>query len=229
MRLLKKQFAARSLQLGLKTKITLAFDESVDVDKETASVNNVDEDQQEPDDSPSPPNRFALLLFPNNVQIQTKDASTESIEELLDFVYKPSSVAEDKKADGGETKASENLEIRNLQQTSIFVCSHANRDQRCGYCGPRLQKAIDVEVEKNNSTPVKTFPCSHVGGHKFAGNVLVFSKQIQGEWFGYVTPDTVPSLLQYINDKQTAPDDTTLPANLQSLFRGKMNVVPNKQ
>jgi len=41
--------------------------------------------------------------------------------------------------------------------------------------------------------------CSHVGGHKYAGNVIIFSSDAKGEvtghWYGYVVPDDVPDLL----------------------------------
>jgi (2Fe-2S) ferredoxin len=39
-----------------------------------------------------------------------------------------------------------------------------------------------------------------VGGHKYAGNVIIFSSdpkgEVTGHWYGYVTPDDVPVLLQ---------------------------------
>ena len=37
--------------------------------------------------------------------------------------------------------------------------------------------------------------CSHITGHKYAGNVLVYP---EGDWYGYVTPEIVPVLLQSV-------------------------------
>nr|CAD1823040.1 unnamed protein product [Ananas comosus var. bracteatus] len=43
-------------------------------------------------------------------------------------------------------------------------------------------------------------PCSHIGGHKYAGNVIIFSPSINGEvtghWYGYVAPEDVIVLLE---------------------------------
>ena len=57
----------------------------------------------------------------------------------------------------------------------IFVCSDANTDKRCGYCGPRLATAFKEKLaELSLSDSVKVVKTSHVGGHKYAGNVIVF-------------------------------------------------------
>ncbi|KAM1111938.1 hypothetical protein ACFX2I_044874 [Malus domestica] len=41
--------------------------------------------------------------------------------------------------------------------------------------------------------------CSHIGDHKCAGNLIVYSPgsdgSITGHWYGYVTPEDVPELL----------------------------------
>mmetsp|Transcript_54264 Transcript_54264/g.150965 ORF Transcript_54264/g.150965 Transcript_54264/m.150965 type:complete len:268 (-) Transcript_54264:210-1013(-) len=76
-----------------------------------------------------------------------------------------------------------------VEDCHAFVCAHANRDARCGYCGPRLVDAI-----KTSASGVHVRKCSHVGGHAYAGNVLVF-KGGQGDFYGYVTPQRVGETL----------------------------------
>jgi len=41
---------------------------------------------------------------------------------------------------------------------------------------------------------------SHVGGHKYAGNVLCFP---DGRWYGYVTPEHVTTLLDHVLNDST--------------------------
>ncbi|KAL5669037.1 hypothetical protein ACJX0J_021258 [Zea mays] len=82
----------------------------------------------------------------------------------------------------------------------IFVCSHGSRDKRCGVCGPALIKRFKEEInELGLDDQVAVSACSHVGGHKYAGNVIIFSSDAKGEvtghWYGYVVPDDVPVLL----------------------------------
>ncbi|XP_052189257.1 altered inheritance of mitochondria protein 32 [Diospyros lotus] len=82
----------------------------------------------------------------------------------------------------------------------VFVCAHASRDQRCGVCGPVLIEKLKEEIElKGLKDQVFVNACSHVGGHKYAGNIIVFSEdkegKIAGHWYGYVTPNDVGELL----------------------------------
>ncbi|KAF7815990.1 Actin patches distal protein 1 [Senna tora] len=88
-----------------------------------------------------------------------------------------------------------------LKATYVFVCSHGSRDRRCGVCGPALVNRFREEIDLHGlQGKVFVSPCSHIGGHKYAGNLIIFGSSINGEttghWYGYVTPDDVPVLLQ---------------------------------
>ncbi|CAL5390251.1 unnamed protein product [Camellia sinensis] len=83
----------------------------------------------------------------------------------------------------------------------IFVCAHGTRDRRCGVCGPAVITRFKEEIKLHGlQCKVSVSPCSHIGGHKYAGNVIIFASNINGEvtghWYGYVTPDDVPVLLE---------------------------------
>jgi (2Fe-2S) ferredoxin len=84
-----------------------------------------------------------------------------------------------------------------LTGTWFLVCCHKLRDKRCGVAGPIL---VD-EFEKHLSlsypsspppTPVHTVKVSHLGGHKFAGILVVYPS---GLWYARVLPCHVPHLL----------------------------------
>ncbi|XP_062222145.1 uncharacterized protein LOC133921337 [Phragmites australis] len=87
-----------------------------------------------------------------------------------------------------------------MKGSYVFVCSHGSRDKRCGVCGPALIKRFKEEINGLGlDGQVAVSACSHVGGHKYAGNVIIFSSDAKGEvtghWYGYVVPDDVPVLL----------------------------------
>ncbi|KAA3455925.1 Sucraseferredoxin-like protein [Gossypium australe] len=87
-----------------------------------------------------------------------------------------------------------------LTGSYIFVCAHGNRDKRCGVCGPALIQKLNEEIElRGLKDQVFVSACSHIGGHKYAGNLIIFSLdsegKITGNWYGYVTPEDVPELL----------------------------------
>ncbi|GFS42203.1 hypothetical protein Acr_00g0078510 [Actinidia rufa] len=75
------------------------------------------------------------------------------------------------------------------------------RDRRCGNCGPALiekfKEAIKLWGLKDQ---VSVSACSFVGGHKYAGNLIIFSVDqegdIAGHGYGHVTPDDVAELLE---------------------------------
>ncbi|KAK7293437.1 hypothetical protein RJT34_16302 [Clitoria ternatea] len=100
----------------------------------------------------------------------------------------------------------------------VYVCAHGSRDVRCGVCGPVLIKKLNEEIElRGLKDQISVTACSHVGGHKYAGNVIIYSPRadgkIMGHWYGYVTPNDVPELL----DQHIAKGEV-----IQRLWRGQM-------
>lgn len=87
-------------------------------------------------------------------------------------------------------------DLEDLAGSFAFVCAHTQRDPRCGHCGPRLVETL--EEATNGKTSLQVFKCSHVGGHKFAGNIIVFNgkhTKDDGQWYGYVTPATAVAVV----------------------------------
>eukprot|EP00301_Raphidiophrys_heterophryoidea_P024483 c7967_g1_i2.p1 GENE.c7967_g1_i2~~c7967_g1_i2.p1 ORF type:complete len:229 (+),score=42.89 c7967_g1_i2:451-1137(+) len=78
-------------------------------------------------------------------------------------------------------------------RTWAFVCCHGSRDSRCGTCGVRVLNRLANAVRERNLTDlVSVHPCSHVGGHKYAANVLFYPS---GDWFGLVDEQNVDALV----------------------------------
>jgi (2Fe-2S) ferredoxin len=84
------------------------------------------------------------------------------------------------------------VENRPLPGRHVFVCVHAARDERCGRCGPPLLAAVREAVIEAGLEDVTVRATSHVGGHKYAGNLLVYP---EGIWYGYVRPDDAARLV----------------------------------
>ena len=79
----------------------------------------------------------------------------------------------------------------------LMVCSHTNRDARCGECGPKLVSGFDkVSSSKLEAHQVYARKCSHVGGHRYAGNVLAFSGR-KGHWLGYVQDHDCEQVVEF--------------------------------
>lgn len=72
------------------------------------------------------------------------------------------------------------LKVSPVSQPIVLICGHMERDKRCGIYGPILLE------EFNKHLPPTAYPTatlvSHIGGHRFAGNVII-----------YIPPDFLPT------------------------------------
>lgn len=113
-------------------------------------------------------------------------------------------------------------------ETMIFVCSHRLRDARCGYCGPVLVDLLNKRLAGllGEERLIRAYACSHVGGHTYAGNVLVYTRN-GGVCFGCFCPSDVEALVQALTDSTIPfPLPGTIPASLQPKVRGELTLKP---
>lgn len=88
--------------------------------------------------------------------------------------------------------------------TTLLICSHMQRDERCGVLGPLLAQSFKEEIARQG-LDIKVRLVSHVGGHKYAGNVLVCG---QGRivWYGMVQPKWVADIVRSIAEQTTVSE-----------------------
>ena len=65
----------------------------------------------------------------------------------------------------------------------IMVCCHNLHDARCGVCGPVLVTEFRKVIKERNLDTL-VWPCSHIGGHKFAGNLIAYTRGTDGSVAG---------------------------------------------
>lgn len=112
-------------------------------------------------------------------------------------------------------------------QPSIFICGHGGRDTRCGVMGPLLRDEFETHIKEASFEPKGHRPkvalISHIGGHVFAGNVIIYFPPTQtghalagkGIWYGRVEPRHVEGIL-----KETVSKGNVI----EELFRGGLDV-----
>ncbi|KAK7421362.1 hypothetical protein QQX98_002256 [Neonectria punicea] len=125
------------------------------------------------------------------------------------------------------------LGVQDVRDVLVLICGHAGRDARCGVVAPVLQAefeeklrdegfdvlrgAVQVGVQDvpriqggggEEKTPARVGMISHVGGHKFAGNVIIYlppalrmgdkehSLAGHGIWYGRVEPKHVEGIVK---------------------------------
>lgn len=133
--------------------------------------------------------------------------------------------------------------VRDVNELVVLICGHGGRDMRCGTLGPILQAefadqlqrrgiktltgAPDVILpadEQANQGSARVGLISHIGGHKYAGNVIMYlppswssshgSLNGMGIWYGRVRPEDVEGIVD-----QTVFRGTII----ENLFRGRID------
>ncbi|KAJ5977291.1 hypothetical protein N7501_000633 [Penicillium viridicatum] len=100
----------------------------------------------------------------------------------------------------------------------VLLCSHKRRDARCGITAPLIKKEMerhlrrhDLYRDMDDERPggVGIYFVSHVGGHKFSANVLIYRKKEQQMiWLARVKPEHCEGIVKYtiLEGKVVHPD-----------------------
>lgn len=120
-----------------------------------------------------------------------------------------------------ELKSIEGLKvIKDLNSTYIMLCSHRTRDKKCGITAPIMKKEFDSQLRDlelyrdsgdDREGGVKVSFINHVGGHKFAANVLIYNKHGEFVWFARCTPLNVKFIIN-----ETVLHHKVYPANIRA-------------
>ncbi|CAL3971990.1 unnamed protein product [Diplocarpon coronariae] len=125
--------------------------------------------------------------------------------------------------------------VQDVKDVMVLICGHGGRDMRCGVLGPVLREGFEKQLEKQNMLVLKGSVevgdgservrveekgqtagsvarvglISHIGGHKFAGNVILYvppgMKAADGQphklagcgiWYGRVEPKHVEGIIR---------------------------------
>jgi len=121
--------------------------------------------------------------------------------------------------------------VRDVDEVLVLICGHGGRDERCGIYGPLLRTEFEDKLEKVGGWAVQKHPpetspsasstlgqedksarvglISHIGGHKFAGNVILYIPPQatlengqrhplagMGVWYGRVEPKHVEGIVR---------------------------------
>ncbi|KAF2262910.1 hypothetical protein CC78DRAFT_294868 [Lojkania enalia] len=101
--------------------------------------------------------------------------------------------------------------VQTITKPAILICGHGGRDARCGAVGPILRDEF-VRMLERKGVDGDVALISHVGGHKYAGNVIIYHPSFPalrtqkdreegrmsgaGIWYGRVEPRHVEGLVE---------------------------------
>ncbi|XP_004349080.1 hypothetical protein CAOG_02330 [Capsaspora owczarzaki ATCC 30864] len=95
----------------------------------------------------------------------------------------------------------------------VLVCTHGTRDARCGRSGPQvMDKLAELMAERSiGDDTIAVRGSSHLGGHKYAGVVVVYPP---GDWYGMLSGRNADKLIDAYLEHQ--------PELISKNFRGRI-------
>lgn len=143
---------------------------------------------------PSRGPRHDLILFPDNIKF--KNVRYEAFKDLARYLeqhplgtLRPSLEAATSSSEDGTFAtelvpgSGESIALELIPEPSaVLVCVHGSRDCRCGDRGSELYTILrDMVAMTGLAQSVKVYGVSHIGGHKFAPNTIMYPS---GDWHG---------------------------------------------
>lgn len=104
------------------------------------------------------------------------------------------------------------------QNAYIFMCSHKTRDKRCGITAPIMKKEMELHLRElglyrdssdDRKGGVKVAFVNHIGGHKFAANVIIYLRRSgKNIWLARCKPNNVIPIIDecVVGDGKVWPD-----------------------
>ncbi|EER25557.1 hypothetical protein CPC735_066570 [Coccidioides posadasii C735 delta SOWgp] len=162
--------------------------------------------------SPNSQDESTILLLPSFTFVDR--VRVGDIPELKSRFIEALAVDERNDADTGRR-----LTPRSCQRDYVvLLCSHKSRDARCGISAPLIKRELERHLrplglhrDDSDDRPggVSVYFVSHVGGHKFSANVLIYRKEAeQMIWLARVRPEHCEGIVKYtiLKGKVVHPD-----------------------
>ncbi|KKK23072.1 hypothetical protein P175DRAFT_0504764 [Aspergillus ochraceoroseus IBT 24754] len=180
------------------------------------SASNLNPPPQESDDNDNNNTQGTTILLLPSFKFVDSIQPTDVPTVIDHFIDAPLSRGSQKKTN----------QLPNSQVTSrpceydyvVLLCSHKRRDARCGLTAPLIKRELerhlrplglyrDADDERPGGAGI--FFVSHVGGHKFSANVLIYRKKEQQMiWLARVRPEHCAGIVTYtlLQGKVVHPD-----------------------
>lgn len=120
----------------------------------------------------------------------------------------------------------------NAKKLYLFVCCHGSRDARCGVLGTALAKQlISLVKERQLEHLIEVYSTSHIGGHKYAGNVIAYggSHPADGDWYGGLHGAHAEVFLDCLLNMEIGVDGGAEDPVLREYWRGRMGLSKEEQ
>jgi hypothetical protein len=120
----------------------------------------------------------------------------------------------------------------NTNKLYIFVCAHGSRDARCGVLGTALAQQLEkIIAQRQLANFIEVYTTSHIGGHKYAGNVVVYGRShpADGDWYGGLHAAHAEVFLDALLNMEIGVDGGAEDPMLREFWRGRIGLSKEEQ
>ncbi|KAL4535642.1 hypothetical protein Ndes2526A_g06461 [Nannochloris sp. 'desiccata'] len=120
----------------------------------------------------------------------------------------------------------------NEKKLYLFVCCHGSRDARCGVLGTALaRELISLVKDRQLEHLIEVYSTSHIGGHKYAGNVIAYggSHPADGDWYGGLHAAHAEIFLDSLLNMEIGVDGGAEHPALREYWRGRVGLAKEEQ
>lgn len=143
----------------------------------------------------SPPSTYKVRVYPEGLEY---DLHAGNVLELANALTK-------------DQLPADHLSVESMKQPQIYICGHMARDTRCGFVAPVLHEYMrNLILNDSLYNHWNLNYISHMGGHKFAGNVLFYmpegDKGYDTVWYGRVTLENIEAIMAATHQQKVVPE-----------------------
>lgn len=128
-----------------------------------------------------PINKTGVRAFAREFLVPANDSTEPPSSNTQNSFNKQENFPPDGVTKDASSAISSLFKVSTVSQPIVLICGHMERDKRCGIYGPILLEEFNKHLP-STVNPRATL-VSHTGGHRFAGNVII-----------YIPPDFIPTL-----------------------------------
>ena len=172
--------------------------------------------------------KISIVVYPDEIQCEVR---WEDIEKFGDFI-KANSSKKGGKWNEAMLQSSGFAWKKVTWSVLVLVCAHKQRDALCGRIGPKIISFLKGKLT-SHSKEVRVWATSHIGGHRFAGTLIIYPR---ATWLGRIkmhgkdqNGESVLETVLYDLNKLNQGQDCRMCAELdgieQGMYRGNGSLV----
>ncbi|EGV64382.1 hypothetical protein CANTEDRAFT_114174 [Yamadazyma tenuis ATCC 10573] len=145
---------------------------------------------------PSKPENEVVYLYPDNLRIEFDRRHLQQFNDkyLLPANHQPAQPVYNPFQKPVPTvphsaKVDSDSEPSPIDSSVFLVCGHNTRDERCGILAPPIVEELQKVGKETDIFGYIT----HVGGHAYAGNMIIYP---EGIWYGRIVPEHVQGVVE---------------------------------